>query len=160
VTLGAAIQLDTTHGDLTMTGIERVEFTDALFALDTGVNQPAWQAEALLWAGFGVAPQRDMLSSWTHAADQLGSMHALADLMLGTYAPGIDTASLVRYLYGTLAHLSPSESDVQQWVDEVGPGKAFEDNAALLAFAASTDLNTDRMAGFTGSVQQLDPAFF
>lgn len=39
-------------------------------------------------------------------------------------------------------------------------GKTFQTQGDLVAYAAAHPLNTQGLVGFTGSVQQLDPAAF
>ncbi|HVZ44257.1 MAG TPA: hypothetical protein VHA82_10650 [Ramlibacter sp.] len=159
-TPGPTAVLGTTHGTLTMTGVERIALTDALFAFDTGVNQPVWQAEALLWAVTGAAPSRALLSQWTAVADHSANMAALAQTMLDTYVPGIPSAPFVQFLYQALVHQTPTPDQVQQLTDLIGPGRVFADNGAFFAAVASTGLNTQHFADFVGTVQQLDTAFF
>ncbi|MBG9390534.1 hypothetical protein [Caenimonas aquaedulcis] len=148
-------------GTDTLTGIERVQLSDALFALDTrGPDGHAWQAAALLHAGLGALPGIHELSMWTSQADLTSGMGALAQKMIDFYAPGVSTAALVTQVYGQLVHTAPGAETVQTYVDQVGAGRTFETQGDLLAFAANLSLNTDAMVGFTGSVQALDPAFF
>jgi hypothetical protein len=148
-------------GTDTLTGIERVQLTDAIFALDTqGPGGHTWEAAALFHAGFGTLPSVHELSMWTSQADRAPSMAALAQSLIDFYAPGVSTAALVTDLYVQLVHAAPSAETVQSFVDQVGPGRTFETQGDLLAFAANLSLNTDAMVGFTGSIQALDPAFF
>jgi hypothetical protein len=148
-------------GTDTLTGIERVQLTDALFALDTrGPGDPTWEAAALFHAGFGTLPSTHELSMWTQQADSAPNVAALAQGMIDFYAPGVSTAALVTDLYVQLVHAAPSAETVQSFVDQVGPGRIFETQGDLLAYAAHLSLNTDQMVGFTGSIQALDPAFF
>lgn len=154
------LRIDTTAGDVTLTGVERVEFTDALFALDTHEGEEVWQAGALLWAGLGAAPGMGLLSQWVAQADATANMDVLARAMLDLHAPGVSSSALVAHLFGTILGRAPTEGELADITAMIGAGRTFEDNGAFFAFAASLDLNTDRMAGFVGSVQQLDPSFF
>jgi hypothetical protein len=148
-------------GTDTLTGIERVQLTDALFALDTrGPGDPTWEAAALFHAGFGTLPSTHELSMWTQQADSAPNVAALAQGMIDFYAPGVSTAALVTDLYVQLVHAAPSAETVQSFVDQVGPGRIFETQGDLLAYAAHLSLNTEQMVGFTGSIQALDTAFF
>ncbi|MBI5276443.1 MAG: hypothetical protein HY854_08275 [Burkholderiales bacterium] len=146
--------------DLVLTGIERVQFTNAYFAFDTEVGEPVWNAEALLWAAFGAAPGQALLSEWVAEGDIAGSMEALAQAMIDHYAPGVDSATLVTHLFMTLAHITPTQEQVEQFTSEIGPGLTWETNAEFLAFAAAHELNTARFGAFAGSIQQLDVSFF
>lgn len=150
--------LTTDLGTLTLQHIERVQFGDALFALDTHPGEHTWQAAALLHAGFGVLPGIRDLSHWVAQADASGSMGELAQKMIDAYAPDVSSPDLVAYLYQQLTHQAPTADVVQSYVDQIGVGKTFATHGEALAFAASLSLNTDALAAIVGSVQQLDPA--
>jgi hypothetical protein len=157
----SVLTVTSSAGTDTLTGIERVQLTDALFALDTqGPGGHTWEAAALFHAGFGTLPGVHALSMWTSQADRAPSMAALAQGMIDFYAPGVSTAALVTDLYVQLVHAAPSAETVQSFVDQVGAGRTFQTQGDLFAWAANLSLNTDAMAGFTGSIQALDPAFF
>ena len=148
-------------GELTFIEVERIRLDDALVAFDTQVGGSLWQADALLWAGLGFAPDTALLSQWVHVADTSASMASLGQLMLDTYVPGLPTEALVRHLFNTVLDTAPTDNDVNFVVGLVGHGQMFETNGDLLAFVASLPVNTDQMAGFTGSTfQLLDPSFF
>lgn len=151
----------TTIGTVTLTGIERVQLADHLFAFDTsGPDGHVWQAAALFHAGFGSIPGIADLSRWTAQADRSTSMGELAQAMVDHYAPGVSSAELVTYLYQRIAGVNPPADVVQSFVDQIGAGRTFATQGDLVAYAASLSLNTLDMAGFTGSVQQLDTTFF
>jgi methionine-rich copper-binding protein CopC len=160
------LSVTTANGSDTIVNVERVKLSDALFALDTqapDANQPGghvWQAAALFHAGFGTLPGIEDLSHWTAVADHAGSMGALAQQMIDTYAPGISSASLVAYLYQQLVHVAPGADVVQSYVDQIGPGRTFATQGDLVAYAAALPLNTDHIATIVGTFQQLDPAAF
>ena len=46
------------------------------------------------------------------------------------------------------------------WDNLIGPGKDFESQGDILAFAATLPENTVHMVGFAGSIQVLDPSWF
>jgi len=158
---GGVLTVTSSAGTDTLTGIERVQLSDAIFALDTqGPGAHTWDAAALFHAGFGALPGTHELSMWTSLADRAPSEAALAQDMIDFYAPGVSTAALVTDLYIQLVHAAPSAETVQSFVDQVGPGRTFQTQGDLMAFAANLSLNTDAMAGFTGSIQPLDSGFF
>lgn len=155
--------LDTAEGSVSIVGIERVRFDDAMYALDTYYGEETWQVEALLWAAFGAAPGTALLSQWVAAAADVPWYRPLADqaaAMLDYYAPGIDTATLVRHLFWTVGHMVPTQAQVDGFVADVGEGHYYPSNAHLLAAAAQMQVNVDRLAGFTGSIVPLDMAWF
>ena len=152
------ISVTTALGTQTLVNVERVRLTDGLFAFDTqGPAGETWQAAAIFHAGFGQLLGVSELSRWTAVADSAPTMGALAQQMIDDYASGVSTHTLVAHVYAQLVHQAPSEETVQSYVDMVGPGRQFATQGDLLAFAASLSLNTDRMAGFVGSMQQLEP---
>jgi serralysin len=148
------------EGADTLAAIERLRLSDAILAFDTQMGQDAWQAGALLWAGFGGVPDRPTLSRWVAQADAAADMAALAQAMIGFYAPGIGDAALVTHLFGVIVGRAPTQAEVDQFTGMIGPGRTFATQAELAAFAASHDLNTSKMVSFTGSIQQLDTSFF
>jgi hypothetical protein len=161
-----AASVSTAAGTQQLVNIERVQFGDGLFALDTSApagDTPggnAWQAAALYRAGFGSLPGMADLSFWTARADGAPGMGALGQEMIDFYAPGVSSQALVTHLYQQLVHASPSQETVAAFVDQIGPGRAFSTQGDLFAHAAALSLNTEQMAGFMGSVQLLDPAWF
>jgi hypothetical protein len=159
--LGAgAITVTTALGTDTLVNIERVQFSDALFALDTHPGEHTWEAAALFHAGFGVLPGMADLSHWTAQADASSSMGDLAQHMIDAYAPGVSSSDLVGYLYQQLTHQTATADVVQGYVDQIGPGKTFATQGDLLAYAANLSLNTDGVASIVGTAQQLDPHSF
>jgi hypothetical protein len=161
-----AAALQTSLGALTLGSIERVQFTDALFALDTqapGASDPGghvWQTAALWHAAFGALPDRGDLSHWTARADAASSMGELAQQMIDAYAPGVSTHDFVAYLYAQLVREPADEATIQSYVDQVGAGRAFATAGDLFAYAASLPLNADAIVALAGTVQQLDPSAF
>jgi hypothetical protein len=145
---------------------ERIEFSDALFALDThgpSGDAPAghvWQAAALLNLAFGAAPGQSALSQWTAQADAAASMGALGQVIVDTFAPGISSAALVTHLHVSLTGHAPSADVVAGYVNQIGAGKQFATQGDAFAFAASTAINIQEVAGFLGDVQRLDPSWF
>ena len=155
------ITVTTALGTQTLVNVERVRLNDGLFAFDT--NGPAgetWQAAAIFHAGFGHLPGVGDLSRWTAVADGAPTMGVLAQQMIDHYAPGVSSHTLVAHVYTQLVHQAPSAEVVQSYVDQIGGGRQFATQGDLLAFAASLSLNTNGMAGFVGSIQQLEPGWF
>jgi len=150
------IDITTASGHLVLVGVERISLIDKLHVFDTNVGDPAWQAAALLTAGFGPTQGLQQLVSWAPQATVSVTMGQLAQQMIDHYAPGVSAATLVTYLYGSIAGISPSQAQVDEYANQVGPGKTFATNGDLLAFAASLSINTDKMVNFVGVVQHLD----
>jgi hypothetical protein len=154
------LELVTPSGTKQLVDVERVALTNGYFAFDTNANEDTWQAFALLKAGFDQVPTTALLSQWVKQADNTATMGQLGQSMLDFYAPGLSTQALVTYLYGTLAGITPTQAQVQEFANLVGTGKPFGTNGDLFAFAASLPINTDTFGGFVGSIQALDPALF
>ncbi|MDB5873252.1 MAG: calcium-binding protein [Ramlibacter sp.] len=148
--------ITTSNADLVLTGIERISLTDKLIVFDTHAGEPAWQAAALLSAGFGPTQALHELAQWVPLSGEGTTMAQLAQQMIDHYAPGVSTPALVTYLYGSIAGISPTAGRVAEFADQVGAGKTYATNGDLLAFAAGLSINTDKMADFVGTVQQLD----
>ncbi len=157
---GRVLTLSTASGTDTLLDVERVRLADSLFAFDTqapagdAAGGHVWQAAALLRAAFGTLPGQADLSRWTAQADAAGDMAALGQQMVDAYARGASSADLVAHLYRMLVGTSADDATVQALAGQFATG------GAALAHAATLSLNTDQMVGFTGSVQQLDPAWF
>lgn len=142
-------------------GIYAGEAVAAQFPAASGALAPSlWQAGALLWAGFGVAPEPDMLAEWAAKAEITADFAALAQEMTDHYAPGVASADLVAHLYRNLVHESPSTEVVQGFVDQIGPGRTFTGQGELFAYAASLPLNLDAIVELLGNVLPPDPAWF
>ena len=155
------ITVTTALGTQTLVNVERVRLQDGLFAFDTqGPAGETWQAVAILHAGFGRLPGPSELSRWTAAADDSPTMGTLAQQVIDTYAPGISSDALVSYLFMQLVRQAPSAETVRILVDQIGTGRPFATQGDFFAGVASLPLNTDRMAGFVGSMQQLEPGWF
>jgi Ca2+-binding RTX toxin-like protein len=165
----------TAAGTVVLSEIERARLTDALYALDTQAPSNTflpggntWEAAAIFHLGFGTLPGIEDLSRWTAQADQLGSAGAMAQAMINTYAPGISNRDLVTFLYEQLTHTVPTDAQVQSYADRIGPesppppgpGPYFPTQGDFLVYAADFPQNTASLAGFTGTPQPLDPAWF
>jgi hypothetical protein len=140
--------------------MERLQLSDLLAAFDTHEGESVWQAQALLWALTGEAAGTTLLSEWVHEADGGAGIDVLAQTMLDYYAPGLGTEVFVRHLFNINGAVEPSQDTVDFIVSQVGAGQTFENNGELFAYAATQTVLADRLVGFTGSVVQLDAAFF
>ena len=139
---------------------ERLEFSDAYFALDTTAGGETWQAAALLQAGFGHAPDRALLSRWTAEADETATMAALGTKIIAAYAPGLSSTDLVSQLFLNVTGHAATQAQVNTFVAQIGAGKQFATQGDLYAYAASQSMNTDHIADIVGSIQQLDMSWF
>ena len=163
---GLLSRVGSSIGVVDVGGIERVKLDDGLYAFDTLAPTQAdpggkvWQAAALYRAGFGQMPDLTAQSRWTAQAEAAADIGDLGQAMINDYAPGVSDTVLVTHLYFMLSGTMPSEETVQMYVDLIGPGKDFESQGDILAFAATLPENTVHMVGFAGSIQVLDPSWF
>jgi Ca2+-binding RTX toxin-like protein len=171
-----AYSVSTANGTSDLFGMERAQFSNGLFAIDTQApinytwpGGDTWWAASLWHLGFGALPGMEDLSRWTAQADQFGgNAGALAQAMVDTFAPGISNHDLITYLYELHAHTAPTDAQVQSYENLIAPspqpsgGSApwFTTQGDFLAYVARMDFNEAALVGFTGTVQQLDPAFF
>ncbi|HWI77875.1 MAG TPA: hypothetical protein VNS31_01675 [Ramlibacter sp.] len=160
------LSLTTAQGTQHIDNVERIQFSNALFALDTqgpsGGDAPGhvWEAAMLIHAGFGLAPGRAMLSQWTAQADHSSSMGELGQKILDFYAPGLAAPALVALVFHNLTGISADAATAQNLAGKIGAGQPFATEGDFLAAAASLSLNTEPMVSVVGSVQQLDAAWF
>ena len=84
-------------------------------------------------------------------------MDVLAQEMIDYYAPGIGTDALVTYLFQVLLGTPPTPAQLEEFVSQVGPGKTFATQGALLSFAANIE-EINSMAAITGQPVLLDLA--
>lgn len=161
---GRLSRLGSSLGSVELTGVERVQLDDGLYAVDTAVGGKTWQAAALWQAAFGRLPATADLSRWTAVADRSADMPALAAAMLQGLGPAqLRDADLVAHLYTRLVGQPPTADQVATYAAQIGSGKTWSTQAELYAWAANQDVNVQAMVdtagvNFVGSIPQLDPA--
>jgi hypothetical protein len=148
-------------------GVERIELKDTVLAYDTalprfgaGDGGHVGQAYTLFSALMDRSPDRHELSVWTRKADELGDYGALAQNMVDTLKPGMDTATLVRQVGSNLVGEPVGDAFVAEFSAMVGAGKPFATQGALIAAAAALPLATDPLVALVGSLQQLSVDVF
>lgn len=150
----------------TLVNVERVQLGDgSLYALDTGIGQHAFDVYALLFAGFGRAPDRATLSSWLAQADTLlqatgNDLGDVAQSMIASYAGTIGNSEFVSYLFQQVVGRAASAQEVQTYADMIGAGHSFATQGDLLAYAALDGITTAKLASVVGSIQALDAGVF
>jgi hypothetical protein len=154
------LQVQTPFGNKQLSDVERVELLNGYFAFDSNPGENTWEALMLLRAGFGSIPNAATLGKWVAEADKGVTMSQLASQMLNFYAPGVTATQLIPHLFGTLAGVSPTQTQVNIFAGEVGLGKTWNTLGELFAYAAQLPINTDALAGLVGGVFQLDQSFF
>lgn len=145
-----------TDGSDTLLNIERLQFADVLLADDTRPGGHVHDAYALMYAAFARAPTTAEASRWTAQRDQLGSAEALAQAMIDAYAPGVDDASLVGYLWQRFTGTPIDAASLAQYVGLLADGTYTQ--ASLLTF--TTTLDPSGVAVIVGQTVTLDAGWF
>ncbi|MBY0242112.1 MAG: DUF4214 domain-containing protein [Burkholderiaceae bacterium] len=141
-------------GSDTLTGIERLRFSDAVLALDTGKDGVAGQVYRLYQAAFDRKPDAGGLTYWMGQADQGASVTSIADSFLrseefsklyGGANPTPET--YLTQLYSNVLHRPYDQAGYDYWLGVMKQGAARTD--VLLSFAAS-DENVEALAKVIG----------
>jgi hypothetical protein len=142
-----------------LTGIERVQFTDTSLALDLDVSQNAGSALALLYAGFDALPDADTFGKWIAQADNIDTangskagaekdtqdMAELGQSMIDFYVPnGVSNEDLVTLMYHNILGVVPTEQQLDI-VSVIEDGSYTQ--GGYLALAAGLDINTVQYTG-------------
>ena len=154
---GRISQVGSSLGVVQLSGIERVQLNDGLYAFDTmgpGLDDPnggkLWQVEALFQAAFGRLASSSELSQWTAQADQAADMGELGQRMIDFYAPVVSSENLVAYLYVMLTGTVATSEQVQGFVDQVGVGKRWSPSLGQVGGGFKVDRHDGHAA--SGSV--------
>jgi serralysin len=134
-------------GSDTLSGVERLKFSDLNVAFDVANGGPAGNTAKLLGAVFGAAS----VSNKTFAGiglglfDNQGMDYATVAGFAIRAALGttIDNAALVRLLYTNVVGAAPSQADVDAFVGLLANGTFTQ--VSLTTFAADHSLNTTRI---------------
>lgn len=141
-------------GSDTLTGIERLRFSDAVMAFDTGKDGVAGQVYRLYQAAFDRKPDAGGLAYWMGQADQGASVTSIADSFLrseefsklyGGANPTPET--YLTQLYSNVLHRPYDQAGYDYWLGIMKQGVARTD--VLLSFAAS-DENIEAVAKVIG----------
>jgi serralysin len=135
------------EGTDTLTGVERLKFSDLNLAFDFAAGAPASSTAKLLGAVFGAAA----VQNETYAGIGLGAFDnqgldyaAVANFAIqAALGPTIDNAALVRLLYTNVVGSAPSAAEVNDFVGLINNGSFTQ--VTLTMFAADHALNTTRI---------------
>jgi len=147
-------------GNDTLVDIEFALFGDELFALDTHAGDATYNTYALLNAAFDTAPSAEILSPWVVQEMTGASPATLAQNMIDTLAPGISNGILVTYLFQTVAGITPTQAQIDDFSALIGPGGIFPTQGDFFAAASQLELNTNEFASIVGTPIALDVSFF
>jgi hypothetical protein len=137
----------------TLTGIERLHFSDADIALD--IDGHGGQAYRLYQAAFGRAPDLAGVGYWIDALDRGASLRQVADGFAGSaefhalYGDGgLSDAQFVDRLYLNVLHRHGEADGLDYWLGQVHNGAQRAD--LVLAFSESAE-NQAALAGVIGN---------
>lgn len=147
-------------GNDVLIDIEFALFGNDLYALDTQVGGATHNTYGLLQAAFDTAPSTDLLSEWVVKEMTVANTAALAQNMIDTLAPGLSNDALVTHLYQTIAGITPTQAQVNEFSTQIGSGNTFGTQGEFFAFAAGLDLKTDEFVSIVGTPLALDLGHF
>lgn len=128
-------------GTDTVVNIERLQFSDGTFALDTGAGQIAGEAYRIYQAAFGRTPDSVGLKYWIGVMDGGASLSDIAGGFIGSpefqkaYGAAPSNADLVSKFYQNVLGRQPDPGGYTYWVGVLNGGGAHSD--VLAAFAES-----------------------
>ncbi|MRV71150.1 DUF4214 domain-containing protein [Duganella sp. FT92W] len=138
----------------TLAGVERLRFTDAVLALDTGKDGVAGQVYRLYQAAFDRKPDTAGVGYWIGQSDHGVSMSNIAESFLRSdefaklYGGANPTSeNYLTQLYHNVLHRPYDQAGYDYWLGVLKQGTARAD--VLLSFAAS-DENVNALAKVIG----------
>lgn len=139
---GGNLVLSGPDGTDSLTGIERLAFTDASLAFDTGGN--AGQVYRLYQAAFDRAPDLAGLGGWIAAMDGGLPLLEVANRFLGSaesqnrYGPAPDNAQFITALYLNVLSRAPDAGGYGYWVNQLASSLQSR-SQVLLTFSESAE---------------------
>jgi hypothetical protein len=118
-------------------GIERLQFDDVTFALDTA-GSPA-SAYALWYAAFDRVPTPEEIGRWIAPFDDGGSMTDVAQAFIDVYGPDISHHDEVYILYRNVVGTPPGQFELDYFTGILDRGEMSR--AELFVYAATRELN-------------------
>lgn len=138
--------LNTSFGTDTLTGVERVGFSDIYVALDVTPDGNAGQAYELVSAVFNVA-STGLLGQWLAAFDAGQNMTQVAQSILDYYAPaGVSSEALVNLLYNNIVGSAPDSATLNGLVGLIDSGQYTQ--AGFMAAVAQLDTAVQQLPGY------------
>lgn len=130
-----------TEGNNTLTGIERLRFSDTLLAFDIDGN--AGQIYRLYRAAFDREPDLGGLSDWVRGMDAGMSLHSIAASFVDSaefrsrYPQAADNDAFLNLLYLNVLDRHPDDEGKAYWLDEMTRGMPRE--MVLAGFSESPE---------------------
>jgi subtilisin-like proprotein convertase family protein len=141
------------EGNDTLTGIERLQFSDSVLAFDT-TSGTAGQAYRLYQAAFDRTPDSGGLGYWIAAMDKSATLAEVAQGFVQSaefkslYGAAPTNSELVVHLYNNVLHRAPDAGGAAFWLDLLDQHK-IDAAAALVNFSESAE----NIAALTGVTQ-------
>lgn len=149
---GAGYSVHGSGGTDTLSGIERLQFSDATLALD--INGNGGQVYRLYQAAFDRAPDSGGLGYWIGASDAGMSLPDMAknftqsDEFKGMYGATPSNADFVDKLYHNVLHRAGEQTGVDYWLGNLNGGAVSQ--AQVLAFFGESQENQSALIGTIG----------
>lgn len=128
----------------TLTGVERVQFSDAMVALDTGLDGIAGQAYRIYQAAFNRTPDAGGLGFWINAMDHGTTLAQVAQSFVAStefqalYGAQPSNAEILTRYYQNVLHRAPDQGGYDFWLD-VMEHKGGTAAAVLADFSQSAE---------------------
>ena len=146
-------------GSDTLTNIERIQFNDAMIALDVDGN--AGKAYRLYKAAFDRAPDLPGLGFWIEALDKGESLTTVAGAFVNSdefksmYGAQVSTGTFVTKLYNNVLDRDPEAAGFDHWTNSIDGG-AITREQALVGFSESAE-NQANLIGVMQNGFEYDP---
>ena len=161
-TSGATIQVATTNGSASLTGIANVAFVDGRMTFDTTDHASA--VNRLYNAALGRSPDQTGLAYWNNNLAHGASLNDLSGGFLASNefaarfpaAAGPDSGALIDQLYQNVLHRAPDASGKAYWVKALDTG-ANTRAVVLSSFSESAENQADTANVVASGLWVADP---
>lgn len=136
-----------------LSGVERLQFSDAVLAFDSGIDGVAGEAYRLYQAAFGRTPDKAGLGYWIGAMDDgMGLGEVARDFMQSAeyktlYGADPSNAELLNHMYQNVLHRAPDSAGAAYWMDLLDHHRV--DAATLLVDFSQSAENVAALVGAT-----------
>lgn len=110
-------------GEDLLRGVERLQFSDVMVALDTGIGSAAGQAYRVYQAAFNRTPDADGLGFWIDAMDHGASLLEVSQSFVNSgefknlYGVQPANADILGRYYQNVLHRAPDQAGFDFWLD-------------------------------------------
>lgn len=139
---GAIVTGAATNSIDTISGVERLQFTDGTLVLDTSGNEG--QAYRLYQSAFDRAPDLDGLKYWIGVLDEGNGLSYVADRFIASdeftirYGENVSNTAFVDALYHNILDRAGDEGGVAFWNEKLDSGE-FSRTDVLIRFSESEE---------------------